>query len=98
MVPMIDAKEIESVGEVWVLLILSRGADTRRRILKTLIRTPKNCNQMARELGSSWWTVQKHLQRLIKAGLIVSMNFGHTKFYKITQKGELALKFASSKS
>jgi predicted ArsR family transcriptional regulator len=93
---LIDAKEIELNSEVGLLLVLSKGAATRKKILEKLLFKPRNCNQVAVELGLDWWTVQKHLELLAKEALVRSLNLGRMKFYKITRKGELALKFASS--
>ena len=91
-------EEIELSDEIWTLLILSQGAHTRKKILRMLLLSPKNCNQIAGELRSDWWTVQRHLKLLMKAKVIKNMNFGRIRFYKTTPKGELALKCVSSKS
>jgi predicted transcriptional regulator len=68
---------------IYVLLNISKGAETRRRILKALQCGPKNCNQIARQIGVDWWTIQKHLQLLIKTGLINEINIGRMKYYKL---------------
>lgn len=74
--------------KVNILLNISKGAKTRRKILKTLQYSVKNCNQIANEIGVDWWTVQRHLQRLEKVGLINNINMGRVKFYKLTLKAE----------
>lgn len=74
--------------EVNILLNVSKGAKTRRKRLKTLQYSVKNCNQIANEIGVDWWTVQKHLKRLEKAGLVKNVNLGRIQFYKMTLKGE----------
>ena len=76
--------------EVIVLLRFSKGANMRNKIMEILQSGFKNCNQISKELSSDWWTVQKHLQRLLKAGLVKHANFGRIKFYKITPKGKVA--------
>ena len=77
---------------VLVLLSLSRGAESRKKILIALLSGPKNCSQIAREVGLDWWTVQKHLRCLMKENLVKSSDFGNSKFYRLTQKGEEAIK------
>jgi DNA-binding transcriptional ArsR family regulator len=66
-----------------VLLIFSRGAVMRRKIIKILIYAPKNCNQIAKCLKVNWWTIQKHLQRLEKAGIIKGVNVGRVRYYSL---------------
>lgn len=74
--------------EVAILIFHSRGARMRRRILKVLESIPRNCNQIAEELEVDWWTVQKHLKKLLEAGLIREINLGRQRFYKMTPRGE----------
>jgi predicted transcriptional regulator len=82
--------------EVHLLLSISKGAKTRKEILKILQYYMRNCNQIANEIGVNWWTVQKHLQRLEKAGLIIGLSLGRIRFYKISLKGEMFLKVLES--
>ena len=93
---MLGKQESDLSDETKVLLVYARGAKKRRCILKALRLAPRNCNQLAQELDSDWWTIQKHLQLLVKGALIKTVNFGRMKFYKITPKGDLALKLASN--
>ncbi len=76
---------------VLVLLSVSRGAKSRKKILVTLLSEPKNCSQIAREVGLDWWTVQKHLRSLMKENIIKSSPFGNSKFYKLSSIGEEAI-------
>lgn len=71
-----------------LLLVFSKGAKTRRRIIATLQTRLLNCNQIASELDLDWWTVAKHLEYLKQSGLIRCMNVGRIRFYKVTPKGE----------
>jgi predicted transcriptional regulator len=87
--------EVEKRTEL--LLMFSRGAKSRISILETLCRKPKNCNQIAKETGLDWWTVQKHLQRLLSEKLVKSVGFGQIKFYDMTLKGEAALRLCLEK-
>ncbi len=66
-----------------VLLIFSKGAAMRRKIIKILMCGPKNCNQIAKCLKVNWWTIQKHLQRLEKAGIIKGINVGRVQYYSL---------------
>jgi len=85
-------------NETSVLLKFTRGAEKRRRILELIKLTPRNCNQIAEELRADWWSTQKHLQRLEKAGLVEVVNLGHTRFYNITSKGLLVVNLLFSNS
>ena len=69
---------------VLILLTLSRGAESRKKILIALLPGPKNCNQLSRETGLDWWTVKKHLLSLMKENLIKSSTFGSAKFYELS--------------
>lgn len=73
---------------ILVLLTLSRGAESRKRILIALLSNPKNCNQLTKELGLDWWTVRKHIQFLLKENMVIGLDFGRIKYYKLTAKGE----------
>ncbi len=79
-----------------ILLVFSKGAKTRRQILETLLRGPKNCHQIAKELKLDWWTVQKHLKKLKEANLIKQVKLGRIIFYKSTYEGEKLLKNLNS--
>jgi predicted transcriptional regulator len=59
--------------------------------MKLLLLNPKNCNQIAKELESDWWTVQKHLQILMRENIVKNFNIGRRKLYKLTPKGKKAL-------
>ncbi len=73
---------------VLILLTLSRGAESRKKILIALLPGPKNCNQLSRETGLDWWTVKKHLLSLMKENLIKSSTFGSAKFYELSHVGD----------
>ena len=81
---------------VLVLLVLSRGAESRKRILILLLSGPKNCSQIARDVSLDWWTVQKHLRSLMKENIIKSSAFGNSKFYKLSSMGEEAIRSLQS--
>ncbi len=57
---------------VVVLLTLSRGAESRKKILSELCLGPKNCHQLSKKTGLDWWTVKKHLLNLMKENLVKS--------------------------
>jgi len=87
-----NAQETGLNDEASVLLAYAKGSRKRRHILQALELAPKNCNQLAQELGSDWWTTQKHLQQLMKYSLVKGITFGRIKFYKLTPQGELISK------
>lgn len=71
-----------------LLLSRSRGANSRKKILKTLLHGSCNCNQVTTKLGLNWRTTYRHLQLLEEANLVKSISFGQRRFYKLTQNGE----------
>jgi predicted transcriptional regulator len=79
---------ITTEDQVCLLFSLTNGANSRKKILRELINAPKNCNQIAYQIKLDWWTVQKHLQLLVKIGAVAQISFGHTKFYKLTENGK----------
>ena len=80
--------KINEESDLYLLLSCSRGANSRKKVLKTLLSGPNNCNQIAVKLGLNWRTTYRHLQILKKMNLVKSFGFGQRKFYKLTQKGE----------
>ena len=80
-----------------VVLLLSKGAESRRKILEVLLYGPKRCNQIAKEVKLNWRTVNWHLQVLMEGNLIKSVGFGQRRFYKLTKNGEEALEYFQSK-
>ena len=76
---------------ILVLLNLSRGAESRKKIMVALLTGPKNCNQLSKETDLDWWTVKRHLLSLTKENLVKSSDFEKSKFYKLTPNGENAL-------
>ena len=85
---MSKAEGIPFETAVLVLLTFSRGAESRKKILIALLSGPKNCNQISQAVGLDWYTVKKHLPCLSKENLIKSSDFGKSKFYRLTPKGE----------
>jgi predicted transcriptional regulator len=92
------AEEVPYETAVLILLTLSRGAESRKKILSALLPGPKNCNQLSRETGLDWWTVKKHLLSLMKESLIHSSAFGNSTFYKLSLLGEEAIRALQSSS
>jgi predicted transcriptional regulator len=82
-------------NEILILLCLSRGAESRKKILNVLLYKSKNCNQIAQEVELDWWTVQRHLRHLLKENIVENSTFGNSKYYRLTQKGKDATKFIS---
>lgn len=75
-----------------LLLTEGRGAKTRLRILEALSGKHMNCHQVARAVGLSWWSAQRHLERLLAAGLIRAVEVGRRTYYALTPAGAAALR------
>jgi predicted transcriptional regulator len=74
--------------ELSALLDNSRGAESRKKILKSLSLNAKNCSQISKEIRLNWRTVNRHLNLLLDESLIRSASIGSRKFYKLTPLGE----------
>ncbi|WNZ29200.1 MAG: winged helix-turn-helix transcriptional regulator [Candidatus Bathyarchaeota archaeon] len=81
---------------IQILLTLSRGAKSRRNIMKSLHCQPKNCSQIARDVKLDWWTVQRHLQRLMKDRMVKNSSFGNIKYYRLSHNGKEIIRRLSS--
>lgn len=89
---------ISKESDFYLLLSLSRGADSRKKILKALLSGSKNCSQIAKEVRLNWRTVNRHLQILAKENMVKSSGFGQRKFYKLTLTGEKVIRNFQQKS
>jgi predicted transcriptional regulator len=74
--------------ELSALLDNSRGAESRKKILKSLFLNAKNCSQISKEIKLNWRTVDRHLNLLLEESLVRSRTIGSRKFYKLTPLGE----------
>lgn len=81
-----------------ILLLSSRGAKSRKKILKILVSGPMNCNQISKNLKLDWWTIQKHLQVLEDENLIIPITFGRRTFYKINANSNQLLELIEAPS
>jgi len=48
----------------------TRGGATRARILQRLLKGPKNCHELSKELGMDYSTIEHHLERMRKEGMV----------------------------
>ncbi len=62
----------------WVLFVGSRGRTNRIRIISALRKRPSNRNQLAKELGIDYKTIQHHLKILVGNNLVAKFgkNYG----------------------
>jgi predicted transcriptional regulator len=87
----IGKSEFNHFEDFSILLNISRGANSRKRILKTLLIGPKNCMQIAKHVNLNWHTTSRHIQILKKEGLVNVVSLGERKFFKLTLKGQEVL-------
>jgi predicted transcriptional regulator len=85
----------DRVERIQLLLTLSRGAKSRRNILKSLLLIQKNCSQIARDVKLDWWTVQRHLRLLLIEDMVESSTFGNSKYYRLSQKSKETIRTIS---
>jgi len=57
---------------MWYLLAAMRGGVTRMRIINLLLKRPYNMNQIGKELGLDYKTIQHHIKVLEENRLITS--------------------------
>jgi len=55
----------------WFLFVISRGANTRIRIISVLRNMPSNRNQLSTELSIEYKAIQHHLNVLEKNNLVI---------------------------
>ncbi len=72
------------------LLEGSRGGLTRAKILLLLMRREANINQISRELGLNYRTVQHHLNLLERHGIVTRLGDGYGVPYVLS---DLAVKY-----
>ncbi|MEK7063078.1 MAG: hypothetical protein AAB955_00120 [Patescibacteria group bacterium] len=75
---------------------LVRGFSNHRRIqlLESLDRTPEqSVMELSRALKTQFKTIAQHVQRLAQAGLVLKRSDGHSVRHKLSQRGNLILKF-----
>ena len=82
---------------VEAVLLEGPGARTRLRMLEVLSARRMSCNKLAKELGMSWWSTKRQLERLVEAGLVKTVPFGRRVLYAITPLGAAALMAMRSK-
>jgi DNA-binding transcriptional ArsR family regulator len=63
------------------LIAGTRGGATRAQIIKAIVDTPQNANQLAKLLGKDYRTIRHHLKVLEKNKLITSAGEGYGTTY-----------------
>lgn len=67
------------------LLEGTKGGPTRIQLLSILLRKPMNLNQLAREAGLDYKTVEHHVQMLSKNSILDSEGGGYGKVYFVSE-------------
>lgn len=88
----------EEEKEFLLLLSFSKGADTRKKILDTILLDFKNCAQIAKNLNLNWRTVDRNLKILYDRNYVKSVKIGRREFFKISRKGEIILDSIKNKN
>ncbi len=76
--------------DVFRLVVRMRGASTRQRILRQLVQ-PMNRHQLARELGIDWKSVDRHVDLLLRHGLIEAVEGSGERAYRLSERGKRLL-------
>ena len=76
--------------DVFRLVVRMRGASTRQRILRQLVQ-PMNRHQLARELGIDWKSVDRHVDLLLRHGLIEDVEGSAERAYRLSERGKRLL-------
>ena len=68
---------------IWYLFAATRGGNMRAKIIDSLIKKPRNANQLAKDLEVDYKTIRHHLRALYENRMIVVVNkeaYGATYF------------------
>jgi len=76
--------------DVFRLVVRMRGAATRQRILRQL-QQPMNRHQLARELGMDWKSVDRHVELLMRHGLLEPVEGSGERAYRLSERGRKLL-------
>lgn len=76
--------------DVFRLVVRMRGAATRQRILRQL-QQPMNRHQLARELGMDWKSVDRHVDLLMRRGLLEPVEGSGERAYRLSERGRKLL-------
>jgi DNA-binding transcriptional ArsR family regulator len=76
--------------DVFRLVVRMRGASTRRRILRQLVQ-PMNRYQLAMELGIDWKSVDRHVDLLLRHGLLETVEASGERAYRLSERGRRLL-------
>jgi DNA-binding transcriptional ArsR family regulator len=76
--------------DVFRLVVRMRGASTRQRILRQLVQ-PMNRYQLARELGMDWKSVDRHVDLLLRHGLLETVEGSGERAYRLSERGRKLL-------
>ena len=76
----INSREIERI------LIKSRGAKTRYRIIHHLVEKPMNQHELSRVLDVNYRTIRHHIGVLEEQGLVQANGEGYAKKFSLTNK------------
>lgn len=76
--------------DVFRLVVRMRGAVTRQRILRQL-QQPMNRHQLARELGMDWKSVDRHVDLLMRHGLLEPVEGSGERAYRLSERGRRLL-------
>ncbi len=73
-----------------------KGFDNHRRIeiLALLDKKPElSVAEIAKKTGSNFKTISEHIRKMAISGLLMKRSDGHSVRHKLTERGELILKF-----
>ena len=59
---------------IWYLFAATRGGNMRAKIIDSLIKKPRNANQLAKDLKVDYKTIRHHLRVLYENSMIVIVN------------------------
>lgn len=90
-VPRGEGVRTEVPEPIKAFLLEGAGAKTRLKLLEMLYEKRMSCNGLAKRLGMSWWSIKKHIERLVELGLVKPVPFGKRVLYAITPLGISAL-------
>ena len=80
------SKDSENNNVLQYLLLGKKGGKTSAKIIEMILVRPYNPNQLAKQLGMTYNTVQRHMKIMQKYKLLEKKSSGYGSIYEATPK------------
>ena len=59
---------------IWYIFAATRGGEMRAKIISSIIKKPRNANQLAKDLKVDYKTIKHHLRVLYENRMVIAVN------------------------